>query len=162
MTVFEFLSGASSIISIPGVLIGLPAAVIVLSRNARRLLEDHKWVSPSIAVFFLIVFIVGVAARLDYFEQSLQQISNRTYKDETVMLDGRFFFNCTFDNVLFAYNGGKVTMSGVSITNLRGFVSPRSEIINIMNVLKGLGVVNKNFSYREMPESEIMKGVNDP
>ena len=162
MTVFDFLSGASGIISIPGAIVGLPTAVILLSKSLRRLLENNRWTYPAIAVMYLIVFGIGVAARLDYFEQPLQQISNRAYRNETVLLDGRFFYNCTFNNVLFAYNGGKVEISGGSIVNTKGIVSPRSDVINIMNVVNGLGFLNKNFFYNEVPESEIMKGVNNP
>ena len=35
----------------------------------------------------------------------LQQIRGKTFKNETVQLDGNAFINCTFDNVIFKFDG---------------------------------------------------------
>ena len=37
--------------------------------------------------------------------ETLKQISNRTFQGQTVVLDGYEYINCTFDDVTFVYNG---------------------------------------------------------
>ena len=46
--------------------------------------------------------LASVNFRADF---PLKQIREKTFKNETVQLDGNEFINCTFDNVIFEFDG---------------------------------------------------------
>ncbi len=65
----------------------------------------------------MVMFAVFAMAVYDYYDRhhvdnsiwndvsKLETISSRTFKNETVVLDGKFFAQPTFDHVTFVYNG---------------------------------------------------------
>lgn len=50
----------------------------------------------------------------DWNNYSFKKVSNRTFKSETVDLDGNEFIDCSFDSVTFVYNGQPFKFSGSS------------------------------------------------
>lgn len=78
--------------------------------NAPSPYRPPKWPFVTVAILMLMTWS---AAGYDYYdrhhstwnESKLERVYNRTFTNETVELDNKYFINPTFDNVTFAYNG---------------------------------------------------------
>jgi hypothetical protein len=86
-----------------------------------------------------------VAARPYKFEfkpdAALEVVSHRVFADDTVLLDGHDYEDCTFTNVSFKYNG--TTRIGFNGNQVNGhfLISTDNEaILGSFIILKGLGV----------------------
>ena len=49
----------------------------------------------------------------------LKILTNKTFSDRTIVIDGNDYENCTFNNVTFEYNGGRVAFSHNTISGGR-------------------------------------------
>jgi hypothetical protein len=85
-------------------------------------LQDKKLsLSSSLIVLASLVFIVWILARTtelfssqfkaytDIPLNSLEQVTNRTFENETIDVDGKDFRNCTFTNVTLVFKGEKTS-----------------------------------------------------
>jgi hypothetical protein len=99
-----------------------PQSARPAAHNTRRL---------ALVIAILVIFGWGAALFSVYgkgkqfsFDTKLIQIAGRTYKHETVQLDGYEFISCTFNEVTFKFDGIAPTgMRDVMITGSSDFTS---------------------------------------
>src|SRR5690242_16414022 len=82
-------------------------------------MPNIKTTHPLWVLICALALIIGLAAGKTAAQQSpntqsltnfredypLKEYRGKTYKDETVQLDGNSFIDCTFENVIFSFNG---------------------------------------------------------
>jgi hypothetical protein len=106
----------------PAWFIAVGLGMVVAIATAASLSPSWKWGLRAVAVFFLLVGLVGLGVdfhaayelRLPFVPRQaagiwenkpLRQVWNKTFSGETVPLDNYEYVNSTFDNVTFAYEG---------------------------------------------------------
>ncbi|HTU43831.1 MAG TPA: hypothetical protein VMF91_02125 [Bryobacteraceae bacterium] len=100
--------------------------VIGLIVTAYSVVAHHKpEVLPKIPIWIGLLALTWAAVGFDYYDRhhvdyskwsdidKLERVPSRVFKDETVVLDGKFFLQPTFENVTFIYNG----TAGVAMDN---------------------------------------------
>jgi len=107
--------------------------------------------TSRIAWFVMFVLCIGIIgtitrARNAYspifnYDQNLKQIRNRTFRNETVEIDGREFIDCTFDNVQFRYDGKAIprfTNVHFKLNGTYAIASQNSAIAHAMIILDAI------------------------
>ena len=67
----------------------------------------------------------------------LERIENKTYRAETVRLDGHFFENCVFENCLLSYGGELCEWNNSRFSNCRIILDGKAN--HTIQVLQALG-----------------------
>jgi len=99
------------------------ALAMTASTNAASAKTRWYFSTPAIALVVLVA-LAWTPRLLQVVEDNgimllpLTTIQNRHFKDEPVKLDGKAFYNCTFEHVNFLYHGG------------RYFIDPDSKFID--------------------------------
>lgn len=83
-------------------------------------------------------------------EINLQQISNKHFLNQEVVLDGKSFVNCTFENVKFVYSGNPTQIVNYKAVGKMAFETSHPRISNALRVLEMMGLVDpKGFRIRD-------------
>jgi hypothetical protein len=67
----------------------------------------------------------------------MEAISEKAFRNETVRLDGKLFLNCSFEDCLLEYGGGRCEWEHTRFSNCRVVLDAQAS--NTIQVLKGLG-----------------------
>ena len=70
----------------------------------------------------------------------LQHIRDRTFRNETVQLDGHHFSNCTFVNVTLSHNGGSYSWSNATFRGMTWVHSDKPELVSHRLLCKHAGL----------------------
>lgn len=126
-------------------------------------------------VLLIIILLVGVAigrttnGRTAFFSQSpLTEIRHRNFLNESVLMDGKSYENCSFMNVTFIYNG--TARFGFRNNVLSGQITVRTDndaVFATGVLFKGLDLVRPEFqlvgpNLEPLPNVEPMKRVVEP
>jgi len=86
------------------------------------------------------MIFVRTRPRPQYRTTDLEKIENKTYRNEIVLISGRHFVGCKFENVTFLYNGGGV---GLDRCVFGGFQlkSDIPEVTGMVSILNALGLL---------------------
>jgi hypothetical protein len=84
------------------------------------------------------MIFLRLRSKSKYPHENLEQIENKTYKNEVVLISGRKFVGCHFEHVTFLYNGGGV---GFDRCKFSGFhlKSDIEEVNGMISLLHNLG-----------------------
>jgi hypothetical protein len=87
----------------------------------------------------------------------LKIIIGQTFKNKTILLDGKEFIECVFENCTFRWNGGKHTVQNCRIIGSKGIESQNSIIYSTIDILKSLGFLEKEFSdsWKRLPKEHF-------
>jgi hypothetical protein len=76
-------------------------------------------------------------------------VENRTFTNERVLLDGRIYRNCRFENVTFVYNGTQsLEVSNSNIVGRYRVASDNPAVEGTIGWLAGLGALSSQFEFR--------------
>jgi hypothetical protein len=106
------------------------------------------WFALMIASLILIFFL-DFAVRKGWFVPSqrlLERIRNLAFKDEIVTIDGKYFENCTFHNVIFRYQGGQFHFVNATLTGTWRFETQALCALGTVAILKLLGGLDPAFA----------------
>jgi hypothetical protein len=78
-------------------------------------------------------------------KQELEKIFNRHYRNETVVIDGKHFIDCIFENCTILWNGNNFTFDNVQ-AGVFNFYTENDTVVSTLNLFKGLGVIDPNFA----------------
>jgi hypothetical protein len=129
-----------SILSYPLILIPLLALLAFYWRGR----DMKRWQAITIFGFLLvglIMYVIDISDRLGWLNKlaptqvvsgpvvpALEPIVGQTFQNTTVILDGKYYDDCTFKNVTFRWNGGPYAIRAhYWLSSYRGFRSESSE-----------------------------------
>ncbi|MGA2978282.1 MAG: hypothetical protein ABSD76_01705 [Terriglobales bacterium] len=103
-----------------------------------------------INLMLLAVLWVSVTGRekLDHPKSSanLEAVYGRQFSNEKVVLDGRNYIDCKFDNVTFRWDGRPWAMMNGAITGKKRLETFDGKIVDTVDVLKALQFLNPDFA----------------
>jgi hypothetical protein len=67
----------------------------------------------------------------------MDEIRDKSFRNETVRLDGMLFVNCSFEDCLLHYGGGRCEWEATRFSNCRVVLDGRAN--NTVQILQGLG-----------------------
>ena len=119
--------------------------------------SSHEWFHTAAIISFVIfgvsVFLTYLQNRFSIFGR-LEEIANQHLKNRDVLMDGRLYINCTFENVTFVYNGGKTGGFDPSCKFLDGtvgFTTKNPKLSQMLHFLKSLRIMYPNVEGRYTP-----------
>ena len=118
--------------------------------NLATFLSNHWLLVVSIPIF-LLVFFPLMWDRI----KGLEKIFNRHFSNETVVIDGKHFIDCTIHNCTISWNGGNFTFDNVK-AGVYHLHSENDIVVRTINLLKGLGALEENFAknIRRVPKGK--------
>jgi cytochrome b subunit of formate dehydrogenase len=139
---YPFLSSINTYVSVFAWPMTIVSALIMYRQWAASLMWGR--VIPTIV---FLVALVGLIAELDsrgyfdrYWQSNLTTISDKTFTNTEVMLDGNNFSHCHFNNVTFIINGARF---GFSYNDVHGsrFRSDNNYVQTAFFIMAKLGVL---------------------
>jgi len=79
-------------------------------------------------------------------KKPLEKITNRTFQNEVVSVDGKYFSNCRFENATLRYAGGDFFLKGCTATGYRGFEASHDGCGGAVDILKFLKLLDEEFA----------------
>lgn len=76
----------------------------------------------------------------------IKDIYGQSYKNETVQLDNKNFFQCSFENVTFRWDGEYYRMTECSFNGESRFETHNTSFVNLTDLYKHLGFLNEEFA----------------
>jgi hypothetical protein len=70
-------------------------------------------------------------------ERRMEEVKDKVYRQETVRLDDKLFFNCSFEDCLLAYGGQRCEWENTRFSNCRVVLDGSAN--NTVQVLQGFG-----------------------
>jgi hypothetical protein len=150
----EWLNTASNIVTIIAFLFAFPAAF----KRGRDMLNKHGLASWALALVIALAAVANIALladRLGFLPVggSLTVVSDQTFHNKSIVLDGHEYTHCKFYNVTLKFNGGAFTFINNEVFGVR-LASDNPDISKTFNVLAKLGFLKipvfdqKDQSYR--------------
>lgn len=76
----------------------------------------------------------------------IKDIFSKSYKNETIQLDNKRFYQCVFDNVTFRWDGGVYIMKDCKLIGEKKFETHNSTFVDLTDLYKLLGFLSEEFS----------------
>jgi hypothetical protein len=115
-------------------------------RKKKKFIKQWKWISqtdkPDSA---------PVKASVSYPEDAQESgtlipVINKSYEDETLIIDGRNFINCEFRKCTIHWNGNDFIFTTCIFHGAQKFVSPLPQVAGAMRLAKICGLLGENTS----------------
>lgn len=119
-----------------------------------EIFSSPKWAFVPALLFVVatIIFLVRTFApgQLDVANQNpketkLELITGQNFKNETVLLDGKSYHNCTFDNVTFRWNGGPFSIFRGTVIGHRRIEVHDQKVVDTIDMLQSLELLEATF-----------------
>ena len=115
----------------------------------------------TLAVIAALAYFIDIGDRLKWFDAPprLTDVYDKTFSNDTVIIDNKAFHNCVFENVTFQYGEGNFIMENATISGPLRFQTPSSSVNNAIRFLKGIGALQPDFAaaWRSIPTSMIKR-----
>jgi len=109
----------------------------------------------AVASIVLWSFFPHTEKKTDWNHFKFETVTGKTFRNQKVIMDGKAFYDCTFDHVEFEYNGTAPSqMYGAKFDGI-GFVSQSREVNGAFVIMKGLGLLNPNIDLSGIPDAEL-------
>ena len=96
------------------------------------------------------ILVLDFAARVGWFRkedrEDLTEIAGKSFRDEIVVIDGKFFNNCTFRKVTIRYRGGHFHFTGSKFRGVNRFETQHDTAIGTVKMLKLMDLLSENFA----------------
>jgi hypothetical protein len=131
--------------------LSLPIYFAVLNDWGRKIIVNHMFIGYALLAAIFIVCLAGMATQLGWIDRWLgtsdfQRIVGRTFQNQTVEVDGKLFEDCTFNNVIFRYRGGRVGFVRAIITGTKSFETSDLGATGAVNILGMLQFLDPTFA----------------
>lgn len=78
--------------------------------------------------------------------QKLKRIAKQNYSGESIVLDGRHFYKCGFENCTLIWNGGAYFLEKPKYVGTVSIRTDNTMIADTVDLLKHLGFLNPEFA----------------
>ena len=112
----------------------------------------------GLAICFVLLGLTLLGGNLwiHLFPLNLEHIEGRTFRRERVVLDGKRYLECTFDNVTFVYNGGPGELYQNEIIGPIHFdIAGNKEISRMVYILQRLGALSEGTVFNDATRGTI-------
>jgi len=112
----------------------------------------------GLAAFFVVLGLLLLGGNLwvYVFPTELEHIEGNTFRNERVILDGKRYLKCTFENVTFVYGGGPGELYQNEIKGqLRFNISGNKEISRMVYILQVLGALREGTVFNDATRGVI-------
>ncbi|HEY4969966.1 MAG TPA: hypothetical protein VII35_08680 [Steroidobacteraceae bacterium] len=116
--------------------------------NAPPFLFSPAWHFAP-AVILTIAGLIWIARAFGWIgkkQKPLEDIRNRNFQNEIVNLDGKYFHDCTFDNVIFRYQGRNFYFVGAKVTGHSRLETQNISVLGAVEILKLVGFLTPEFA----------------
>ena len=97
-------------------------------------------------LIFLVIGTVILVVRGFWPKGRLEKIKGHAYKKEIVVLDGKFFHECTFEEVTFRYQGQPFNFVNCSVNGATRLETQNQAVFGTIAMLKFLQFLNQDFA----------------
>jgi hypothetical protein len=134
----DWFNAISNIVGLAAFVLSIPGYIAMWNSTAQRWMSDRKAIPILLSLLLGALVIIDVVARSGVWQPRLEAVSNKTYDNEVVTIDGKDFFNCTFINPTIRWNGGPYNIERVKIMNGYRFDTEDPKINRTLSLLNSL------------------------
>ena len=80
---------------------------------------------------------------------TLIPVINKSYNNETIIIDGRNFINCEFSDCTIQWNGNDFIFTSCVFNGIQKLVSPVPQVAGTMKLAEVCGLLNENIQGSE-------------
>ncbi|MGA9755643.1 MAG: hypothetical protein WBV23_10925 [Desulfobaccales bacterium] len=120
---------------------------LVMFEKLPTFLKSGKWAYVPAALFIIATITLIARPMVSKFPSivELEHVANQTFRNTTVVLDGKYYDNCVFENVTIRWDGGGYMVVGVQV-NGAILQTANKTVINTVDLLKALNLLKPEFS----------------
>ena len=105
---------------------------------------SRYWLLVVSVPIFLLIVLPPIIERF----RELEPIFNKHFKNDTLVIDGKSYMGCTFENCKLSYDGGKFIIAESHKNGSVGFTSNNDVVVRTIILLKSMGLLEENFAKR--------------
>jgi hypothetical protein len=113
----------------------------------------------SIALVILVVGIADITIRIGWWNSPLQDIHDKHYSNEKVLLDGRAYSHCKFKNVTFVVNGKLGDLHDNQFEGTQYFTTDNEDIQHMLQQLNAFHIIHMDETGKISPPPSSCKGL---
>jgi hypothetical protein len=154
MGTISTLADIAGILCLPATIASLPGFAMMFSVKARAFITERRYIPYILVLIVVAIWAIDASSRLGAFKPSYVDVYNRTFSNETVKLDGHKFFNCTFINVMFLWEGRDYGIFQSRFVGRVGLKTSNRTIYYTSELLRNLNMMKETIEPYWLPRGE--------